>query len=93
MKQETLSVSQGYIFAANLENPKFYEIFNDILKKPVTNEELKRLLEKAATGSDTPPVPRGPFSGFYSNMDKIKTAFEKGKAYTQQAMETLITDL
>ena len=87
-----IGISQGYIFAANLNNPQLYQILDAILKKPVTNEELKKLLDKAASGSQV--TPRAPFTGFYSNIKTVRTAFEKGKAaYTQQDMEKLVAEL
>jgi len=45
----------------------------------ITYDELKKLLDKAA-GKGRPAKPRVPFSGFYSNIKSVKTAFEKGKA-------------
>jgi hypothetical protein len=34
LKEGTLPVSQGYIFASNLDNPSLMKIFNDVLEKP-----------------------------------------------------------
>jgi len=94
VKEGKIGMSQGYIFAAHLDNPQLYQIFEAILKKPVTYEELKNLLEKAVAGNETTAASGGPFSGFYSHIAKVRTAFEKGKAaYTRQDMETLITEL
>jgi ParB-like chromosome segregation protein Spo0J len=57
----TLSVSQGYLFAANLGSPDFFTIFNEIMGKPVTNAKLEKMLteyKKAKTGTtaNTKPV-------------------------------------
>jgi hypothetical protein len=63
------------------------------LKKPVTYEALKKLLE-ATTETDGAKATKAPFSGFYSNIKTIKTAFEKGKAdFTKQDVEQLISEL
>jgi hypothetical protein len=43
LKEGKIGLSQGYLFAANLDNPKLHEILEAILKKPVTYEELKHL--------------------------------------------------
>jgi len=39
-----LPVSQGYIFAANLGSPDFFTIFDEIMKSPVTNAKLEKML-------------------------------------------------
>ncbi len=39
-----LPVSQGYLFAANLENPYFFTIFDEVMVKPVTNAKLESIL-------------------------------------------------
>jgi hypothetical protein len=43
LKEGRIGLSQGCLFAANLDNPKLYEIYEAILKRPVTYEELKHL--------------------------------------------------
>ncbi|MCX5808489.1 MAG: ParB/RepB/Spo0J family partition protein, partial [Proteobacteria bacterium] len=40
----TLQVSQGYLFAANLDCPDLMQIFANIMKTPVTNPVLNNLL-------------------------------------------------
>lgn len=40
--------SQGYIFAANLENPGLMTVFESVPANLVTNKRLTELLEKAA---------------------------------------------
>jgi len=39
-----LPVSQGYLFAANLANPNFFTIFDEVMEKPVTNAKLENML-------------------------------------------------
>ena len=41
VKEGKISLSQGYLFAANLNNPKLPEIFQSVLNHPVTYEELR----------------------------------------------------
>jgi len=41
---EKLPVSQGYLFAANLANPDFFTIFDEVMEKPVTNAKLENML-------------------------------------------------
>ena len=40
IREENFPVSQGYIFAANLDCPDLIKIFQDIMKTPVTNATL-----------------------------------------------------
>ena len=92
VREGKIGVSQGYIFAAHLDNPQLYAIFEAILKKPATNDELTKLLAKAETNET--PKPRTPFLGFYSQMKTVRTAFEKGTAaFTGQDIENLVTEL
>jgi ParB family transcriptional regulator, chromosome partitioning protein len=94
VKEEKIVRSQGYLLAANqdLDTQKFYEIFQSILEKPVTYDELKKLLDNARKGKEV--IPKPAFSGFYSNIKITRTAFEKGKsAFTQQEVEKLSTEL
>jgi hypothetical protein len=94
VREGKIGVSQGYLLAANLDldTRKLYEIFQSILEKPVTYEELKRLLESARNAKTV--VPKPAFSIFYSGIKAVRTTFEKGKAaYAQQDMETLIAEL
>jgi hypothetical protein len=51
--------SQGYIFAANLENPGLMTVFESVLENPVTNKRLTELLKKAAQG-DAEPTEEAP---------------------------------
>jgi ParB family transcriptional regulator, chromosome partitioning protein len=44
LSDESLPVSQGYLFAANLDCPDVAKIFEQITKKPVTNAALENLL-------------------------------------------------
>lgn len=48
VKTGAVPVSQGYILAANLENPGLMTVFEGILADPVTNKRLTELLKKAA---------------------------------------------
>ena len=94
VKEGKIGLSQGYLFAANLDldDRKLYEIFQSILEKPVTYDELKKLLDKARKGRK--PVPKPTFSTFYSGIKNVRAAFEKGKAaYTKQDMVNLSAEL
>ncbi|MDD5170039.1 MAG: ParB/RepB/Spo0J family partition protein [Syntrophales bacterium] len=93
VKEGKIGLSQGYLFAANLGNPKLMAIFESVMKKPVTYEVLKKLLEAAAQ-TDAAKAEKKPFSGFYSQIRTLRTAFETGKAgFAKQDIEQLVSDL
>jgi len=48
LKAGRLPVSQGYIFTANLDNPSLMKIFDNVLEKPVTNNQLKMKIVAAS---------------------------------------------
>ena len=94
VKEGKIGRTQGYLLADNLDldNRKLYEIFESILKKPVTYDELKKLLDSARKGRK--PVPKPAFSTLYSGIKNVRAAFEKGKAaYTKQDMVNLSAEL
>jgi hypothetical protein len=95
VRKGLVGVSQGYIFAANLENPGFMEVFNIILEKPVTNATLTSML-KAYTKvkKDLSGMKPKPFAKYYPNLRAMKTAIEKGKGkFARTDLEKLLSDL
>jgi ParB-like chromosome segregation protein Spo0J len=94
VKDGTIGLSQGYLFAANLKNPQLMEIFKAVMKKPVTYEALKRLLEAAPKTEDTPTLPKPAFAGLYAQIRTVKTAVAEGKAAVEKEdIEQLIAEL
>jgi hypothetical protein len=49
VKKGEIGISQGYLFAANFENPGLMTVFEGVLANPVTNRRLTELLKKAKT--------------------------------------------
>ncbi len=88
-----LPVSQGYLFAANLDCPDLATILQAVIKKPVTNAVLHKLLtawKKAKPAS----VKASPIKRQVGMLKSIKTAMEKhDAAYTKTDLETLLTEL
>jgi hypothetical protein len=95
IRQGNLPVSQGYLFAANLECPDLMQIFTDIMKTPVTNATLNNLLtayKKVKPDSGvTKPIPvKKQVAGLIS----MKTVFEKGVGtYVREDLEKLLDEL
>ena len=95
IRQGTLPVSQGYLFAANLDCPDLPKIFEDIMKKPVTNATLNNLLtaykKVKPKSDDTKPIP---MTKQVANLRSIKSYIEMGAGiYTKPDLETLIEEL
>ena len=88
-----IGLSQGYLFAAHLDDPKLMDVFAFALENPVTYEDLKKLL-KGAPGKRMPAAPKPPFAGFYTNMKTVRTAWTKGTAkFTNEDIEALVKEL
>lgn len=76
LKAGTLPVSQGYIFAENLDNPGLMAVFEEVLRNPVTMETLKARLKAAAQagegeGQELPPVFRALYTSIRTTTDKL----------------------
>lgn len=89
----TLPVSQGYLFAANLDCPESSVIFNAVMKKPVTNAVLTKLLtawKKAKPDSTRPKS----LTQQIKSISVTKTAIvESGKVYKQADLQKLLDTL
>jgi ParB family chromosome partitioning protein len=90
----TLLVSQGYIFAANLGSPDFFTIFDEIIKTPVTNAKLEKMLtayKKAKPEKEPAPVP---MQKQVAHLQSIKSYIEMEKGvYTKPDLKSLIEEL
>jgi ParB family transcriptional regulator, chromosome partitioning protein len=90
----TLPVSQGYLFAANLASPDFFVIFDEIMKTPVTNTKLEKMLtsyKKAKPDNEPAPVP---MQKQVAHLQSIKTYIEmEAGTYTKPDLQVLIEEL
>jgi hypothetical protein len=95
VRKGLIGISQGYIFAANLDNPGLMEVFNSIPEKPVTNAALTSML-KAYT-KDKKDVSGGkakPFTKYYPNLRAMSDAIAKGRGtFAKTDLENLLDDL
>ena len=90
-----LPVSQGYLFAANLDCPDLAIIFQNIMKKPVTYPTLQTMLtayKKAKPDSGDPkPIP---MTKQVANLRATRSYIEMGTwQYTKPDLEALIEEL
>ncbi|MCX5811714.1 MAG: hypothetical protein NT178_04115 [Proteobacteria bacterium] len=95
IRSGNLPVSQGYLFAANLDCPDLMQIFTDILKTPVTYISLESRLtaykKPKPDPNNTKPVS---VKKQAKGLASIKTAFEKGLGtYVREDVEKLLYDL
>ena len=95
IRQENLPVSQGYLFAANLECPDRDKIFEAVMKTPVTYLALEKLLTaykkvKPEPGK-TKPIP---MTKQIVNLRSFESSIETGFAtYTKPDLVTLRDEL
>jgi len=90
-----LPVSQGYLFASNLDCPDLMKIFTDILKTPVTYIALERMLtaykKVKPDSTNTKPIP---VKRQVKDLVSIKTNFEKGLGtYIREDVEKYLQEL
>ena len=90
-----LPVSQGYLFAANLDCPDLMKIFTDIMKTPMTNATLERMLTAyKKVKPDSSNIKPKPMKKQVASLISIKTDIEKGAGtYTKPDLETLLDEL
>ena len=90
-----LPVSQGYLFAANLDCPDRDKIFEAIMKTPVTNATLNNLLTAYKKVKPVPGVTRLiPMKKQIVSLRSFESSIETGFAkYTRPDLETLVDEL
>ncbi len=95
LKEGTLPVSQGYVFAANLDNPSLVKIFNDVLEKPVTNDQLKmKFVAAAQTGKAKAAWSPQPIKNLRAKVKSVQAMLEIGVAEVAVSeMTDLLADL
>ncbi|MCX5807996.1 MAG: ParB/RepB/Spo0J family partition protein [Proteobacteria bacterium] len=95
IRSGNLPVSQGYLFAANLECPDRSKIFEAIMKTPVTNATLNNLLTAYKKVKIVPGVTRlVPMKKQIESLRSVESRIETGIAkYTRPDLQTLLDEL
>jgi hypothetical protein len=90
-----LPVSQGYLFAANLDCPDLMKIFADILKTPVTYTTLEsRLAAYKKVKPDPGKTKPVPVKKYVTGLVSMKTGFEKDLGtYVREDVEKFLHEL
>ena len=95
IQQGNLPVSQGYLFAANLDCPDLMKIFTNIIKTPTTYIALERMLtayKKVKPDSGDPkPIP---MTKQVANLRATRSYIEMGTwQYTKPDLQTYLDEL
>ncbi len=95
IRAENLPVSQGYLFAANLDCPDLMKIFTDILKTPVTYITLEsRLTAYKKVKPDMGKTKPVPVKKYVAGIVSMKTGFEKDLGtYVREDVEKFLHEL
>ncbi|MCX5809755.1 MAG: ParB/RepB/Spo0J family partition protein [Proteobacteria bacterium] len=95
IRQGNLPVSQGYLFAANLECPDRDKIFEAVMKTPVTNATLNNLLTAYKKVKPIPGVTKLiPMKKQIESLRFVESRIESGIAkYTKPDLVTLLDEL
>jgi len=95
IRQGTLPVSQGYLFAANLDCPDLMKIFTDIIKTPVTNATLEGMLtEYKKVKRDLSGMKPKPLTKQYASLRSMKTVIQKGAGkYAKEDLNKFLNQL
>jgi ParB family transcriptional regulator, chromosome partitioning protein len=95
VSEGTLPVSQGYIFAANLDCPDCSKIFEAVVKTPVTNAALTNLLTAWKQPKPKPTDPKPiPVTKQVASIKSWETAIEKNVgSYKKADLQTLLEQL
>ena len=80
VKEGKIGVSQGYVFAANLDNPGLMETFNSVLETPTNPALENNLASYKKKKQNTSSVKSKPFAGFYQSLKYVRATVEKVSA-------------
>ena len=95
IQQGNLPISQGYLFAANLDCPDLMQIFTNIMKTPVTNATLNNLLTAYKKVKPDPGDPKPiPMTKQIAVLRSFRSYMEMNTVqYMKPDLEILIEDL
>ena len=90
-----LPVSQGYLFAANLDCPDLMKIFTNIMKTPTTYIALERMLTAYKKDKPDPGDPKPiPMTKQVANLRTTRSYIEMGTwQYTKPDLQTYLDEL
>ena len=77
IREGAIGVSQGYIFAANLDHPNLMDIFQEAVGEGFTNAGLEKELKKGRKPATTAGVKKRPFSLYRRSVQSMRTGIEE----------------
>ena len=93
LREGVIGVSQGYIFAANLDHPLLMEIFQKAIGEGFTNVGLEKELKKGLKPA-TATVRKKSFSLYRGSVQSVRTGIEdQVDAFRKSDLEALLNDL
>ena len=88
-----IGVSQGYIFAANLDHPLLMEIFQMAIGEGFTNAALEKEFKKKPKSATT-TVRKKSFSLYRGSVQSVRTGIQdQVDAFRKSDLEALLADL
>ena len=94
LREGAIGVSQGYIFAANLDHPYLMDIFQKAVGEGFTNDGLEKELKKGRKPAMTENVRKRSFSLYRRSVQSVRTGIEEqGDAFKKSDLEALLNDL
>jgi len=93
LREGVIGVSQGYIFAANLDHALLMEIFQKAIGEGFTNAALEKEFKKKLKPATT-TVRKKSFSLYRGSVQSVKSSIEgQADAFRKSDLEALLTDL
>jgi hypothetical protein len=94
LRDGTIGVSQGYIFAANLDHPYLMDVFQKAVGEGFTNDGLEKALKKGRKPATTESVRKRSFSLYRRSVQSVRTGIEEqGDAFRKSDLVALLNDL
>ena len=93
LREGLIGVSQGYIFAANLDHALLMEIFQKAIGEGFTNAALEKEFKKKPKSATT-TVRKKSFSLYRGSVQSVRSSIEgQADAFRKSDLEALLTDL
>lgn len=94
LREGKLGVSQGYIFAANLDHPNMMGIFQEAVGEGFTNAGLEKALKKGRKTATKAGAKKRPFSLYRRSIQSVRSGIEEqADAFKKSDLEALLNDL
>ena len=93
LREGLIGVSQGYVFAANLDHPLLMDIFQQAIGEGFTNAALEKELKKGLKTATT-TVRKKSFAQYRGSVQTVRTGIEgQADAFRKSDLDALLTDL